>query len=141
MFRIEPSLPVNAFKTFAVQSPLSTHWRKATCKEIDCEHYLKGWTTTVIKGSEDEALLRRCGRSFTCEYQGDNLIKFTFKPEQPCFRAHTHRLPVGRPELFVVRDGDWRGNPSGFKVARKSDEWIDEFANNQDRINTQIQRG
>ena len=35
---------------------------------------------------------------------------FTFEAGQQCFTQH--HVP-DRPQFFVVRDGDWRGNPTG----------------------------
>jgi hypothetical protein len=44
-------------------------------------------------------------------------------------------VPLERPELYVVRGGDWRGNPRG-EVRRHSgpDSWVNDFAEHQDRI-------
>lgn len=36
MNRIPPQLPAHAMRTYAVDAPLSTHWRPATCDEVGC---------------------------------------------------------------------------------------------------------
>jgi hypothetical protein len=142
LFRLDPLMPATAYKTYQVAMPLATHWRAASCAEIDCGYYLNGWQTIVPAGSELEALVRGSGRRFTEERQPAGLIEFRFEPGQSCFRESTHRLPVGRPERLFVRDGDWRDNPTGWKREHTSAEfWQEDFAEHQDRLKTAIERG
>lgn len=142
LFRISPGLPVTAVKTYQAVLPLATHWRKATCAEVDCGYYLGGWQTIVPAGSELEALVRGSGRRFTEERQPGGLIEFSFGPGQACFKAATHRVPSGRPERLFVRDGDWRGNPTGQRREHtRADDWIDDMAGTLDRVKTATERG
>jgi hypothetical protein len=48
-----------------------------------------------------------------------------------------------RPELYIVREGDWRGNPRGTPPRRhaRAADWVDEAMEHQDRINTARERG
>lgn len=76
------------------------------------------------------------------EHRHASMTEFLFEPGQDCFRRTEHRVRVDRPELYVVRDGDWRGNPTGNVRQHKSPEdWIDDFKNNQDQVKTQYERG
>jgi hypothetical protein len=141
--RIEPAAGPEAFKTYGIRAPLSTHWRAASCAEVECEHYLNGWRTIVPADSpQAEYIRRRSGRKFTEERQPGGLTEFTFPAGQPCFQASAHRLRVEREERFLIRDGDHRGNPRGTPVRElRPDDWADDFANHQDKIATQFERG
>jgi hypothetical protein len=142
--RVRPALAVSHMKTYGFASPLATHWRRATCAEVECGGYTHGWKTIVPADSEQAQYIRAMsGRHFT-EKQGDapGLAEFTFSPGQMCFRAADHRMPLERPPLFVVRDGDWRGNPTGNSRRHVSaDDWVDDFRTHQDRIAQAHQRG
>lgn len=123
------------YQTWQIAAPRSTHWRSATCAEVDCPNYRNGWKTIVPAGSDLEDLARRSGRAFAEKPDG-NLIEFTFHAGQPCFRAADHRMRVERPELFVVRGGDARGNPRGIrpKVYDKPYQWVDDMHTHLDRL-------
>ena len=71
----------------------------------------------------------------------EGLTVFTFEPGQDCFAQH--RVPLERDPLFLVRGGDWRGNPTGLQPYRhhRGEDWVDDFADHQDRIARQIERG
>lgn len=141
-FRLDPAGPVQAYKTYRITAPLQTHWRKATCAEVDCPHHLNGWATTVFAGSDDEALIRRAGRHFTVEPAEGGMLRFLFPAGQACFRSSTHRLPLERPALCVVRGGDWRRHLGVIRDhGERADLWVEDFAENQDRIRTAIERG
>lgn len=147
--RITPALPVQAYTTFGISSPLATHWKPATCAQVDCEAHLHGWATTVMPGSDDEALLLKAAdgmidghrRRFTRETQPDGFIRYVFGPEQACFRAGQHRVPLERPEIYTRRGGDWRAATTGTRRYDRADQWLDDFATNQDRIATAQERG
>lgn len=142
--RIAPRLPTQAVRSFDIVSPPETHTRKATCKEVECQHYGRGWVTKVDVSTElgqKQANYIRLlsGRTFTHTEVG-TLVTFTFPALQDCFTEH--RVSLERPSLFIVRDGDWRGNPSGYvRKHRNGDDWVDDFANNQDRLKTAQDRG
>lgn len=143
LFRIEPKLPPHLVKTYEINSPRSTHTRRASCIDVDCERYKKGWispcnTNTKLGAQQANYIRLHSGRKFTyTEING--LVKFHFPPGQQCFAEH--RVSLERPELFVVRGGDWRGNPRGEEVQRKTDEWVDDFANHQDKLATEHRKG
>ena len=141
-FRVEPALPVTAMKTYAVSSPLATHWRPATCAEADCPHYLSGWRTIVPGDSPQAHYIRHdSGRGFTEAPQPGGLVEFTFAPGQRCFASGSHRVLLDKPERFTERDGDWRGNPTGRRVVHSVDGWLDSFGEHQERLAQQMERG
>jgi hypothetical protein len=142
MFRIDPQMPAANYKTYSIIRPTTTHWRSATCVEVDCQHYKNGWATTVQRGSDDEALIRTLGRRFVETNEPGGFVRFVFYPEQPCFRASAHKVPIEREPLYVVRGGDWRGNPRGEKrVHSNGEDWVDDFANHQDKLATRLAQG
>lgn len=140
--RITPAIGPGHYKTYEIAVPRATHWRSATCAEVDCRPYQYGWVTRVLPGSQDEAAVRASGRSFTAEQAEGGFLQFVFPPGQPCFRASVHQLPLERPPLYVVRDGDWRGNPTGqVRQHVNGDDWVDDFATHQQNIADVRERG
>lgn len=142
--RIMPVGPASAYQTYQIASPLATHYRDATCREVDCERHVKGWNSALDMTREDHAkaatwIRMKSGRAFTVTEAGP-IVTFTFPAGQTCFEKH--KVPVGRPELYLVRGGDWRGNPRNIPVVRhNADTWVDDFANHQDRLKTEHERG
>lgn len=161
--RITPQLPVGAVKTYEVDAPLSTHWRDATCEEVECQAMREGWITTVVESdavpvppathhyrqlmgiadADDRRayyIRHMSGRKFTEHRDASGVTVFDFEPGQTCFE--THRVRVDRPELFIVRDGDFRGNPTGrTRTHTRPDDWVEDFAEHQDKISKRIERG
>jgi hypothetical protein len=142
-FRVAPKLPASERKTYTIKQ----HFRSATCAEVECEPWRNGWTSTfdvsTALGAEQADYVRaRSGRAFTVAMIGATLLQFTFKPGQPCFGRDAHRLPVERTPLFVVRDGDYRGNPRGTPaVRRRPQDWVEDFALHQGALAERRQRG
>jgi hypothetical protein len=148
--RIPPVGPVTAYKSYEIAAPRATHSRPATCAEVNCGAHIHGWATSLVPGSDDERFLRRVCRGevdahrrhFTEHPQPDGFVRFVFPPGQTCFAIRSHRLPVGRPEIFVVRDGDWRGNPTGTRRTHtRPEHWVEDFAEHQQRISDLRARG
>jgi hypothetical protein len=143
--RIQPNLPVHGYQTFQIVAPVSTHWRAATCEEADCLAMQRGWTTTVDEqtdlGKRQAHYIRReAKRSFVEEKRPDGLTAFKFKAGQNCFREH--KVRVEREEIFVRRDGDWRGNPTQQRTRYdRADQWVSDFAEHQDNLARHQQRG
>jgi hypothetical protein len=142
--RIAPKLPVQAVQTFQVVSPLATHWRAATCEEVACEQHANGWRVRVEGlSAADLHTARHCGRAFAEQRVAEGETWLVYPAGQPCFRASQHRVPVGRPELYFVRDGDWRGNPRGTAPRQhtRPEHWVEEFGEHQQRIADEIEKG
>lgn len=140
---IVPKLGPEAYKTYQIVAPVATHFRPATCQEMECAGYTRGWRTTVLPDSSQAQYIRHSsGRKFTSEMNADGTVTFTFPPGQMCFRAAEHRVSLEREPFYVVRGGDFRGNPRGIpSIRRKSTEWVDDFATHQQSIADRIERG
>lgn len=143
MNRIPPQGRANDYKTYQIVSPLSTHWRPATCAEVECAEYAKGWKLRV-EGLPADMLhaAKTSGRKFSELDVTESEHWLVFEAGQPCFRARMHRKLLDKQEIFIARDGDFRGNPTG-NVRRHTSPgfWLEDFQENQDRIAQQIQRG
>lgn len=137
-------MPVTEYKTYAVATPQETHFRKASCREVECLAHQNGWrtcvdTSTDLGARQANYIRLHSGRAYTV-IESAPLVTFVFPAGQECF--NTHRVRLDKPELYVARDGDWRGNPTGRRLVHKNgDDWLDDFANHQDAISTLIQRG
>lgn len=137
---IKPLMPKHNYKTFALRQPIHTHTRKATCQEVDCEHFHNGWNLPV--SGLDAAMLHAVkvtGRKYV-EKKILSETYLVFEPGQQCFTVH--RVPLERdPFMFIGR-----GHHSAF-VARKPDqvgstvEWVERFAEHQDNIVREINKG
>ncbi|MFI0233161.1 hypothetical protein [Streptomyces sp. NPDC017086] len=144
LFRIDPAMPPEAYKTWSMVSPVETHMRQATCEEVGCDHYTQGWRVHLEALTPDlQHAARTSGRAYTEQHAAPGQTYLVFEPGQPCFKAATHRAPIGRPPLFLVRDGDYRGNPRRTPTRRydRPDQWVDDFATHQDKLATEIRKG
>lgn len=143
-FRPEPVLRAEHMKTYAIVRKDGLHYRPATCAEVECPQWAHGWQTRVPTGSDlDKYLASKAhGRAFTYGFREKGERTYLFPSGQECFRSSMHRVPIEREPFFVVRDGDWRGNPRGTAaVNRRPDDWVDDFANHQQRIADARDRG
>ena len=144
--RIPPNMPVEAYQTYRIVSPLATHCRPGTCAEADCPHYEHGLQSpideaTVLGQQQAHYIRKQSGRGFTEERLPGGLTQFTFAAGQTCFAA-PHQVPLGRPELYLVRGGDWRGNPTGEqRTHRDAQDWIDDFGEHQNNLADQMKKG
>lgn len=132
-------------QTYQVLSPLSTHFRPATCDEVACIHYQTGWRNVVDERSplgqaQAHFVRKESRRSFTEERGEDGLTTFVFAAGQPCFTRH--RIKLDRQELYLVRGGDKRGNPTGFhRQHTRPEHWVEDMQTNQDHLRSAIERG
>lgn len=144
MAAIEPLMGPESYKSYVISQPLSTHWRRATCEEIGCRDFLHGWRVRV-EGLPPELLhvARTSGRRYSELPVAEGETWLVFDAGQSCFRASEHRAPVGRPPLYLVRDGDRRGNPRGTKARlhQRPESWRDDFAEHQQTLADAQQRG
>lgn len=128
-------------QTFSISAPLSTHWRRGTCQEANCRHYNEGWT--IDKDHLDEELWRAIQtaeprRRYT-EKQHAGKTYLVFPPGQPCFAGHKVRLE--REENFLVTPNSKSLIIPAARQHKNWDDWQDEFANHQDVLYRQQQRG
>jgi hypothetical protein len=149
--RTTPAVPARAYKTFAIASPVETHTRPASCAEVGCHRLADGFQVVVDEATElgqrqahylradgvpahlAASYAARGARRYTESRTPEGLTAFAYPPGTRCFEEHL--VPLERPELYIVRGGDWRGNPTG-EVRRHSgpDPWLNDFGEHQDRI-------
>lgn len=139
--RIEPVGPASAYKTYLIRQPRDTSV-VAACHEVGCEAWRNGWETVVNEATElgaQQAQYVRTGsrRTFREQRTEAGLTVFRFESGQRCFTEHRTK-----PQIFAVRGGDWRGNPTGFKrVHQHPDDWVEDSAEHQQRVADQVERG
>lgn len=136
--RVQPKLPVTEMRTHAIFAPTDTHFRPARCEEVGCPAFHNGWVyDTAGQPAEITDTVRRSGRRYRVDRNEDTGTEmWHFEPGQPCFKASQHRIRLDRPELFIVRPGDWRGNPGGRDAVTQfsgPDAWADS-------LNTQMEK-
>lgn len=151
--RIEPLMAPAAYKTYSVVMPLATHWRPGTCDEAHCPDFVYGWRTVVDEatdlGRRQAHYIRHDQTRARAEERDETglLTVFTFGPGQPCFvnppTGPGHQVPLQRDPRFLVRGGDWRGNPSGVgpRFHTRAEDWVDDFATHQQMLADQIGKG
>lgn len=153
--KLLPAAPPEAFKTYEVRAPISTHFRAALCEEIECAEHMNGWVSAFDESDPDQVAQANyvrnfSGRHFT-EHRGMRvpsvdgaghkivldaagpLTVFQFPAGQMCFRADDHRVPLEREPLYVVSDGDWRRS----RVIRhhaNGDDWVDDIGEYMDKV-------
>lgn len=145
-WRIAPRLEASEMRTYSIVAPRSTHFRPASCSEVGCPHFHYGWITTVDEnlelGQAQAHYIRKVSkRQYTETKDAKGLTSFRFEAGQECFTQHKVRLD--KPELFVVRDGDWRGNPRGTPVRKhvRAEDWVEDFALHQGKVSDRVRKG
>ncbi|MEV7470272.1 hypothetical protein AB0O20_27765 [Streptomyces kronopolitis] len=139
--RIEPNMPVQAYQTFSITTPRDTAVR-AACEQVGCAAWRFGWESTIDErtqlGQQQAAYIRgQSHRTFREQQRGDGLTVFRFDSGQRCFAEHQTR-----PEIYAVRDGDWRGNPTGrTRQHTRPQDWVEDFGEHQQRIADQRKEG
>lgn len=137
------------YQSYTASMPLSSHWRRALCEEVDCSDFLSGFVFTCDISNElgvkqyQYLAKQDKDRSPSIQRVSEHIFKFVYKPGTPCMKRGDHRLPIGKEPIFLVRGGDWRGNPRQIATRRhtSAEFWVEDFAQNQDRITTTIQKG
>ncbi len=143
-FRLAPPGAVTDYKSYEFSMPAVTHTRPATCGQVDCPTQASGWITPVDEstelGQKQAHYIRHLSGRIHTEGPRDVFTLFTFPPGEECFEPHM--IPLDRDPVFVVRGGDWRGNPRRERMTHdRPDYWVEDFADHQDRLATRINRG
>jgi hypothetical protein len=149
--RIAPAAPPHLFRTFSVRQPLATHWRRATCEEVECEAFHRGWVTTVPPESQEYVDLARACRGEvdgfrrgaapgSPEVTAEGFLRFTFPAGQLCLRASAHKIHNDEMPIFQHRGGDWRASSGRVVTHSTPESWRDELGENQLRIVAERQR-
>lgn len=141
--RVEPALASGMYDTYAVRMPKATHQRRATCEEVECAAHLNGWVTRVPMDSEAAQYIEsgQSGRRFqeTTGMQDFARVEreFMFLPGQQCFAEHW--VTLERDPLFLKKHGDWRSG--GALRTLPAEQWMDEFAENQQNLSKILEEG
>jgi hypothetical protein len=134
--------PEGAFVSFGMRAPLRTHFIELPCAVAQCYRYVHGWTTILDPGREEHLIFIQhivSGRSERRYTRGENTpegyMQFHFTPGQPCFQNSHFERDWERPELYVVRQGDYR-TPHNQRdpKAMSPDNWLEAFAKNQNAL-------
>lgn len=130
-----------AYQTYRISSPRDTLVR-AACEQVRCAAWRLGWEMKVDEstdlGKRQAAYLRnKSGRTFRERRTEIGLTVFQFEAGQRCFQDHKTR-----PELFIVRDGDWRENPTGrTRQHTRPQDWVEDFGEHQQKLVDSQKRG
>jgi hypothetical protein len=152
-------LPEHLQRGFHILAPRDTHWRPATCAEVECDRYVYGFDVRIdesdllpMGGAERAAWIRTQaklpgGKRYTEEWREPNGITvFKFPPGLIAWGAEheDHRVRIDRPELFVAS----HINDSGRRVVQRHDgaeagavNWVDQFATHQDELASEHAKG
>lgn len=139
--RIPPAHAVQAYQTYSI-SQRPDVLIKAACEQVGCAAWLGGWETTLDEstelGRQQAAYIRtKAGRTFREQRTAAGMTVFRFASGQRCFAEHKTN-----PERYGVRDGDWRGNPTGrTRTHQRPADWVEDFGEHQLRIADQQQKG
>lgn len=135
-----------AYQTFQIVAPKETHTVPATCEDVECDHYARGWQMKIDLGTDlgqKQAyyIKHHSGRAYKVIDLMDGLATYEFRSGQKCFTEH--RQKIERDPVFRVKGGDKRGNPLRVptRTHKKPEFWVEEFAENQDRLATAQEKG
>lgn len=158
VFRPDPVGSPGQYKTYVLRQPRDT-MIKATCEQVGCEQWARGWDTIIDEstncgaarptemcrwvavgsacGSCQAHFLRHgAGRTFREGRTQTNLTVFRFESKQRCFTEHQTR-----PQIYLVRAGDWRQNQGLIRRHVRPGDWVDDFTEHQNRIIERQERG
>jgi len=137
--------PASLYTTFGIRAPKSSHWAPATCEEVNCPYQARGFKVSVdeakVIGQQNAVALRKDTQRSPKESRDEfGMTIFEYPPGTRCMGEHTKRLD--KPELFIVKGGDHRGNPKGTatRTHTKPEFWVEEFAEVQDKIISAIEK-
>lgn len=125
---------LNPYRTYRIVAPKSTHFRPATCEEIECDAWRNGWKTLVPSNSDQALYIRSgaSGRRFTevndSYDQTIGMTEFIFEAGQRCFRASEHVVPLERDPLFSVRENGLTRHHT------RADLWTEDFSEHLDKV-------
>lgn len=100
---------------------------RASCRDVNCDAWRLGWTSTLDESTVPGKLLAdrvraMRGYHFTETHEGD-LTVFVFAPGQACGQDHEIR-----PGIFLERIGPDRPQ------VMEGERWIDRFHEHTDRL-------
>lgn len=131
------------YRTHAVRSPISTHFRKATCEEVQCSAYQDGWHFHAESLSPEMLyVVTHSGRRYREVRVTQGQTFLVFEPGQPCFKSGTHVISLERPEWYFVGRGDSRVfDVRKARQHRNAENFVDDWSTHLDKIRRVIERG
>lgn len=122
---------LNTYRTYQIIAPAATHFRPATCAEIQCGAHVNGWKTIVASDSPQAQYIRSgsSGRTYTATQPVLGMTEFVFPAGQQCFAASNHRVPLERDPLYRVRDG-----ASAPITHTRPELWTEDLAGHLDKV-------
>lgn len=141
------------YRQFHILAPVATHWRPATCAEVECAKHVNGFELTFDESDDRPGGGREAAAYFRSKYRGlagftewrrpDQATVFRLPPglKPPGFEHDEHRIRIERPEAFVESD-----TTTG-RILRVHDgaedgavNWVEDFATNQELVVRQLDR-
>jgi hypothetical protein len=155
---IIPKLNPDATRTYQIIAPLPSHFRPATCAEVECKAWASGWITTVLPGTPEHGQVMALRGKYSMiagrrelkspgdpgsgwfvnplhAANEDGTVSFEFAAGQQCFRRSQHRKSLEREPFYRVKDG------MSAPTARRADDWVSDFAEHQQMIADARTRG
>jgi len=132
------------YLTFAIRQPMQTHYRLATCAEVECGAYLGGWQLRVESLTPELLhVARNSGKRFKELEVTEGEHYIVYEPGQPCFNAMKHRISLERPAFFYAGRGHWSRmfSTRTAQQFKKPEHWAEGMAAHLDRIRIEIQKG
>lgn len=135
---IPPRMGVGSYKTYKIASPISTHYRKATCQEIDCVAYKEGWTYRKADLVREQLydIVTHAGKRYREQYldESESDLYLVFEPGQVCFQAASHVKSLDRPEIYYAGRGHFTAFSTRKAAVLETDEWLESFVTHQDAL-------
>lgn len=135
---VKPQGDPRFMRTFQITAPIASHYRVGTCEESGCLAHHNGWKSLIDESSslgqqQANYIRKHARRKYTEQKDPNGKTEFVFEAGQTCFAQH--KVPLERPALYIVKDGDFRGNPTGFSRRHtKPEHWVEDFSEHQDRV-------
>lgn len=140
--RLPPQGLPGDYQSYQALAPRSTHYRPATCEEYGCLDWRNGWKVHAQRlTAQQKAAITQARYRFSVLDIREGETWWVFDAGQPCFRAASHRVPLERPPILLVRHGDWRLPNGARRMFTRVEDWRDHFAEHQERLAAQHQRG
>ena len=126
---------------YRILNPVQTHFRPATCAEVNCEHYLNGWRVRIDSlPPELVHVARTSGRQYEELRFAEGETYLVFEAGQACFKASQHRTNAGRTPLYVV-DTPTDNGRARRRIHTSNDSWADDLHSHTDAVLGAINKG
>lgn len=139
-------------QTYAIRSPQGTHYRPATCEEVNCSAWRDGWwlrgdllpdvlkATVVNSGKRYERLVITSAE--VNEVYPEAGEYWVFEAGQACFRSGQHTVRLERPAFYFVGKHPVQQQ---LQIARATPmaevDFVDHMGTHLDQLRTRIERG